>query len=239
VIVQRAAGPAGERTARENTTNMADDVDPQRLLTALTTEHFTLQGARAQTTSEATSRAALYIMAVSSTLIALGFIAQASEAGDLFNVFSLVVLPTLYIIGIFTFVRMSENSEEDVVYGRAINRIRHHYIELAGDQALLFMMTANDDPLGVLRNMGLTPSRTRPYLTAAYMIAVVNSVIGGSAVGLAIAATGDPPLWIPVAAGGVAAILSLFLMHRSEMARFRRLGGFQEVLFPSPERRAE
>ena len=153
--------------------------------------------------------------------------------------FSLVVLPTLYVIGIFTFLRMSENSEEDVVYGRAINRIRHHYIELAGDQARLFMMTANDDPLGVLRNMGLTPSRSRPYLTAAFMIAVVNSVIGGSAVGLEIAATGDPPLGIPVGAGGLAAVFSLYLMYRFEMARFQRLGGFQDVLFPSPEMRPE
>ena len=86
--------------------------------------------------------------------------------------------------------------------------------------------------------MGLTPSRSRPYLTAAYMIAVVNSVIGGSAVGLAIAATGDPPLGIPVAAGGLTAALS-HLMYRFEMARFQRLGGFQDVLFPSPEKRPE
>ena len=73
-------------------------------------------------------------MAVSSTLVALGFIAQASEAGDLFNVLCWSCCRRWYVIGIFTFVRMTENSEEDIVYGRAINRIRHHYIELAGDR---------------------------------------------------------------------------------------------------------
>ena len=51
--------------------------DPQ-LLTALTTEHFTLQGARAQTMSESSARASLYIVAVSSTLVALGAIFDAS-----------------------------------------------------------------------------------------------------------------------------------------------------------------
>jgi hypothetical protein len=213
--------------------DVAESPDRQELLTALTTEHFTLQGARAQTTGESTSRAALYIMAVSSTLIALGFIAQATEAGDLFNVFSLVVLPTLYLIGLFTFLRMSESAEEDLLYGRAINRIRHHYVELAGDEARLFMMSAHDDVPGVMWNMGLRPTRSQPYLTAAFMIAVVNSVIGGAAVALAVAATGDPPLGIPVAVGGATAIASLFAMARSQMTRFRRGAAGTEVLFPS------
>jgi len=218
---------------RENICHMAEDVDRQQLLTALTTEHFTLQGARSQTTGESTSRAALYIMAVSSTLVALGFIAQASVGGDLFNVFALVVLPTLYVVGIFTFVRMTESAEEDLLYGRAINRIRHHYVELARDESPLFLMDAYDDVPGVLRNMGLRPTRTQPYLTAAYMIAVVNSVVGGAAVALAVAATGDPPLGIPVAIGGVAALVSLFLMQRAQMNRFHRGAAYTEVMFPS------
>jgi hypothetical protein len=212
---------------------VAETPDRQELLTALTTEHFTLQGARAQTTGESTARAGLYIAAVSSTLIALGFIAQASETGDLFNVFSLVVLPTLYVIGLFTFLRMSESAEEDLLYGRAINRIRHHYVELAADEARLFMMSAHDDVPGVMWNMGLRPTRSQPYLTAAFMIAVVNSVIGGTAVALAVAATGDPPLGVPVALGGATAIASLIAMGRSQMTRFRRGAAGTESLFPS------
>jgi hypothetical protein len=213
---------------------VAETVDRQELLSALTTEHFTLQGARAQTVSESTARGALYIMAVSSTLIALGFIAQASEAGDLFNVFALVVLPTLYLMGIFRFMRLAESGDEDLLYGRAINRIGHYYLELAEEEARLFMLSGHDDAAGVLRNMALQLTRTQPYFTTAYMIAVVNSIIGGSAVALAVAATGDPPLGIPVAAGAAVTIASAILMHRSQMARFRRSGGYTEVLFPSP-----
>ncbi len=52
----------------------------QELLTALTTEHFTLQGARSQTASESASRASLCILSVSSALVALGFIGQASQS---------------------------------------------------------------------------------------------------------------------------------------------------------------
>ena len=56
---------------------MAAEPDPQQLLTALTTEHFTLQGARSQTVSESSARASLYLFSVSSTLVALEFIGSA------------------------------------------------------------------------------------------------------------------------------------------------------------------
>ena len=73
--------------------NDRHDPDPQLLLTAVSTEHFTLQGARSQTMSESSARASLYVIAVSSALVALGFIGQLSEVGDVFNVFALSVLP--------------------------------------------------------------------------------------------------------------------------------------------------
>ena len=113
---------------------MAEAPDRQELLTALTTEHFTLQGARSQTASESASRASLYILSVSSALVALGFIGQASQIGATFDVFALTVLPTLYVLGVFTFVRVVECGAEDFRYGVAINRIRNYYKQLAGDQ---------------------------------------------------------------------------------------------------------
>src|SRR5207248_10740429 len=109
-------------------------VDGEALLSVLTTEHFTLQGARASTVGESSARAALYVGAVSSALVALGFISQGSSDEDAFNVFALVVLPTLYALGLFTFARLVASSLEDLLYGRAINRIRQYYLEVAGDE---------------------------------------------------------------------------------------------------------
>lgn len=94
--------------------------DPEQLLTALSTEHFTLQGARSQTMSESSARASVYVFAVSSALVALGFIGQLSDVGDVFNAFALTVLPTLYLLGIVTFVRLVECGAEDFRYGLAI-----------------------------------------------------------------------------------------------------------------------
>jgi hypothetical protein len=204
----------------------------QAVLTALTTEHFTLQGARSQTVSESTGRAALYLGSVSSALISLGFVAQASRNGTLFQVFTLVILPTLYALGLFTFVRLVELSVEDILYGRAINRIRHFYLEQAGESARYFLMTGHDDAAGVLRNMGITVTRWQLYFTASSAIAVVNSVVGGTAAGFAFGTAFDPPLGVSVALGAVAAGASFALHMRADRARHQR-GVAIEPLFPS------
>jgi hypothetical protein len=213
---------------------VGDQPDPQQLLTALTTEHFTLQGARSVTVSESAARSSLYLISVSSALVALGFIGQVSATGDPFRVFALTVLPTLYVLGLFTFVRLVQSVAEDFQYARAINRIRQHYLQLAGDQARVFLLSAHDDARGVLANMGVRQTRWQPYFTMPTMIAVINSVVGGGAVAIAIGAIFGSPLGVATAFGGLAAIVSLSALRRFE-TRYLSAGlGELEVLFPSP-----
>jgi hypothetical protein len=214
---------------------MAAEPDPQQLLTVLTTEHFTLQGARAQTVGESGSRASLYLFSVSSTLVALGFIGQISTVSDAFKVFALVALPTLYLLGLFTFVRLVQSVAEDFQYGRAINRIRHHYLEVAGNKAHLFMMSAHDDALGVLANMGIKHSTWQAYFTSPTMVAVINSVVGGSAAAIAVGTIVDAPLGISAGIGGVAAIVSLAALRRYETRYLLAGVGELRVLFPTPQ----
>jgi hypothetical protein len=208
--------------------------DRQALLTMLTTEHFTLQGSRATTVSESSSRAALYMGSVSSTLIALGFLAQVSDIGDAFDVFALVVLPTLFALGIFTFVRTVESSVEDVLYGRAINRIRAYYLEMAGPEARWFVMKGHDDALGVLANMGIQPSRWQLYFTVSTMVATVNSVVGGSAVAILVGRLLDASLGVATVCGVIAAGASFLAFWRWDRILHERHGGYEDVLFPTP-----
>ena len=203
-------------------------------MTALTTEHFTLQGARSQTMGESSSRASLYILSVSSTLVALGFIGQLSEVGDTFNVFALIALPTVYLLGAFTFVRLVELGAEDFLYGLAINRIRGYYKQQAGDRAELFLLSGHDDGRGVFANTGV-PVEDRPqYFTFGAVIAVVNSVVGGSAVAIALGALADAPLGIAAAIGGAVAVLSLvaWLRYADRLLAARTAG--TSAVFPSP-----
>jgi hypothetical protein len=209
--------------------------DRQEILTALTTEHFGLAGARAQTTGESSSRAALYISAVSSTLVALGFIGQITEVGDAFDVFALTALPTLYVLGLFTFIRVVENGVEDMMLGRAINRIRNYYLELAGENRRYFMLSGHDDAMGVMQNMGVALERRQQFFTTGSMVAVINSVVGGAAVAIAVGAVTDASLGLCAGLGGLAAIVSLARLLRIENRMYHEMGGFTESLFPSPD----
>jgi hypothetical protein len=206
----------------------------ERLLTALTTEHFTLQGARSQTTSESSARASLYVVSVSSALIALGFISQVSEVGDLFNTFALTVLPTLYVLGAVTFVRLAECGIEDWRYGLAINRIRGYYREIARDRADLFLLSGNDDAAGVNENLGLAAKGHAPIYIFSSAIAVINGVIGGAAVALALGALAEASLAVATPVGAVAAIASIVGWIRYSNAMFQERAGDIRPLFPSP-----
>jgi hypothetical protein len=210
---------------------VADSPDRAALLTALTTEHFTLQGARSQTMSESSARAALFIGAVSSTLVALGFLAPG---GDTFNAFALTVLPTLYLLGVFTFVRLVECGAEDFRYALAINRIRGYYKQLAGDEAKLFLLSGHDDGRGVFANASVPHDGRTQYFTFGTVVAVIDSVVGGSAVAIALGAFVDASLGPAAGVGGAVAILSVaaLLRHADRLLEVRT--GGVEAVYPSP-----
>jgi hypothetical protein len=214
---------------------VAEPPDRHELLTALTTEHFTLQGARSQTATESASRASLYILSVSSVLVALGFIGPTSQTDSTFEVFALTVLPTLYVLGVFTFVRIVECGAEDFRYGVAINRIRNYYKQIAGDQAKLFLLSGHDDGRGVFENAAVPPERRRQFFTFASVVAVINSVVGGSAVAIALGAFTDASLGIAAGVGGAVALLSLFGLLRYADTLLEQRAGRTESIFPSPE----
>jgi hypothetical protein len=214
-----------------------DAPDPQQLLTALSTEHFTLQGARSQTMSESAARASVYVFAVSSALVALGFIGQVSDIGDVFNVFALTVLPTLYLLGAVTYVRLVECGAEDFRYGLAINRIRHYYKEIAGPRADLFLLSGHDDGVGVFENMGIPAAGRKPYFAFSTAILVINSVVGGVAVALALGAVSDAALGPAAGLGGVAAIASVLVWLRYADRLLDASAAATEPRFPSPDAR--
>jgi hypothetical protein len=210
--------------------------DPEQLLAALSTEHFALQGAKSQTMSESSARASVYVFAVSSALVALGFIGQLSHVGDVFNAFALTVLPTLYLLGIVTFVRLVECGMEDFRYSLAINRIRHYYQEVAGDRADLFLLSGHDDGAGVFANMGLPAEGRKQYFAFSTAILAIDSVVGGTAIAIATGAFLDASLPVAVAVGIAAAIASVVAWLRYADRLLGAAWAQTEPLFPSPAR---
>jgi hypothetical protein len=206
-----------------------------QLVSIMTTEHYNLQSGRSMTISESNGRSSLFVGAVSSGLIALTFVGQIAHLGTAFFVFSLIVIPTLFFMGLITFERVLQAGSADIVYARGINRIRHLYLEYAPQMQPYFILSTYDDQEGTLGQEAMQTSWWQVFLSMAGMMAVINSVLAGSFVGLLLAAF-TLPLWVTTSAGVVTFLLSVVLHQRYQWRQWTRLGRNLPVLFPSQPR---
>jgi hypothetical protein len=212
----------------------------RQLLQALTTEHFTLQTARAATIADSNGRSALYLATVSSAVVALAFIGQVTHLRQAFYLFALALLPALVLLGILTYLRLVQTAIEDLFYARAINRIRRHYVDSDPDAARWFVLCGFDDPAGVMAAMGLaTPgaahSRWHLLSHAASMVAVVTSIIGGVGVALVANALGGGrlPVATSAAVGVVVTVAGAAAFGSHQVRRWRAAEASVPSLFPS------
>jgi hypothetical protein len=189
---------------------MADEKPPPEFMSALVTEHFVLQSTASSTISESGSRVAIYLSALSSGLVAIGFASSTPHA-----LASLVftVLPTVFTLGLFTIVRLIDTSIANIISLRRMEKIRAYYAALAPLAPPYFEV---DD--SVAGNKGVQYSRWSFLFTMASMVIVVNSVLGGATLGLVADMAVKAPLpaatGVGVAAGIVMLILSLLYEHR-------------------------
>jgi len=205
----------------------------QRIMQFMTTEHFTLQTARAATVAEANGRASLFIGSVSGAVVALAFVGQVSGMSQTFFLFALVLFPSLIFLGIVTFDRVLQTALEDWMYAVEINRIRHFYAEIAPEMKRYFIESTHDDAPGVLQAIGIKPRTWQFFLTGSGMVGVINSILGGVFAG--IVARFGASLHIYIAAGtGIAVFAaSVFLHHKLQIRRFTEVGDRIKMLFPT------
>lgn len=212
------------------------DLSPQ-LVTILTTEHYNLQNGRASTIADASGRASLFIGAVSMTLVAVAFIGQASGFGTAFFVFSLILFPTLWFLGMVTFERTLQSAIEDILYARGMSRLRHLFLEHAPDLKPYFVLSTSDDAAATLGKLGMAATYWQISLGTPGTIAVITGVIGGTFVGLLFERIFASPLQVCVVAGIVFFLVSVgfsFWYHKRKV-----LLALENVptLFPGPVER--
>ena len=202
-----------------------------QLVTIMTTEHYNLQTGRAMTVSEANGRASLFVGAVSSGLIALALVAQLSHLGTAFFAFRLVVLPTLFFMGLITFRRVMQSGLADVTYARGINRIRHLYLEYAPEMQPYFILGSHDDEEILLQQESMLPTWVQSFFGMASMVAIIMSVLAGSFLGLLFILLALP-LWACVVAGGIGFLVSIVLLQTYQQGQWVRLWKSIPVNFP-------
>lgn len=178
----------------------------------LTTEHFTLQGARAATIAESTGRATAFLGSVSGGLIALGLVATATRLGTAFYAFGLILLPLLAFVGLVSFERALQSGIEDWGYARRIARLRAYYFDQAPELLPYLLSLPTTERLSI---QGLPRGRWQAWRSIAGMVAVITAALAGSAAGLLAAVISNHSLAAALVAGaavGVAIVSAL--MHR-------------------------
>jgi hypothetical protein len=189
---------------------MEQQAREQAFISALTTEQFVLQAARSANVGEMTGRATIYMAAVSSSLIAFGFLAQVITRLDPFVA---AVLPAVFLLGEFTFAALVRNTLENLVLLRQMQRIRGYYRTLV-PEAEEFFGPAEEAARSsaAMATVGLRARPAGMLFTGASVVAAINSIVGGIGVALLAARVGSLTVSsaLPV---GIAAGVVLFGLH--------------------------
>jgi len=189
---------------------MADEKPPPDFLNALGTEYFVLQSSASSTISESGSRVSIYLSSLASGLVALGFSSASPRA---FASLAFTVLPTVFVLGWFTIVRLIDTSVANIVSLRRMELIRRYYAAITPIAPPYF---GADESHAAPR--GVQYGRWSFLFTMASMVIAVNCVLGGATIALLCDLAFKAPL--PAAAGiGVAGglamlVLSLRYEHR-------------------------
>lgn len=199
----------------------------------MTTEHFTLQTAKSATIAEANGRSSLFMSSVSSAVVALAFVGQVSQMGEAFFIFGLVLFPSLFFLGIVTFGRVLETGNENMLYTRGINRIRHYYAESAPETARYFILSTRDDAAGALQSMAIPASVWETFLANAGMVLVINSVLAGVFAGIFSRLAFSIHNYAAAGLGILVFAVSAFLHRRWQNQSYQVFEKKLKILFPS------
>lgn len=165
----------------------------QQTLQILMTEHWSLLSARSLGYTEAMSRTAIFVAALTGSVVALALVAQVTDFGDGFTAFALVLLPVVFFLGFVTIVRLSQVNREDATWVQGMNRIRHAYLEMAPELEPYFVASRYDDDEGLLLSSLAVPAvtpHTQGFVAVPGVVAVLDSVVAGAVVAIAALALG-------------------------------------------------
>jgi hypothetical protein len=191
---ERSVGPPAEpaptpapATSDAAAGDVVANVSPAMRLQILSTEHWSLLASRSLAWNESFSRGGMFLATLSGAIVALALVAQATEFGEGFRIFGLVILPVVLFVGIGTNFRMGFSNYHDALCVQGMNRIRAGYLEIAPDLDRYFVMGSTDDERGFQLTQAMlpgTPMIVQMLASSPMLISVLNSVLIGAIVAL-------------------------------------------------------
>ena len=167
-----------------------NELDDPRTLQILSTEHWSLLAGRSLTWNESFSRTGLFLSVLSASVVALGLVGGATQFGEGFTVFALVLLPVTLFVGVATFVRLDEVNLEDYFWVAGMNRVRHAYVRIRPSIEPFLIEGWSDDTEGVARTFLMERHPTvvntfvHQFITTPGMVAVIDGVLAASIAGI-------------------------------------------------------
>jgi hypothetical protein len=148
----------------------------------LATEHWSLLATRSLSWNEAFARASMFLSLLTGAVVALALVAQATEFGEGFVLFALLILPVVLFVGLATYVRLLEINNEDYVWVRGMNRLRGAYLDMDPGIADYFITGTTEDAVGIFRTFGsdetsLDHGRFHGFVTTPATIAFVDAMV--------------------------------------------------------------
>ncbi|MFD1787867.1 hypothetical protein ACFSC3_09800 [Sphingomonas floccifaciens] len=163
------------------------------------------------TITETTGRSASFLQATSMALVALGFLAPATNFGPVFMVFAVLLLLVLLMVGLVTFLRCVQLGVEDSRLAQQAEEVMRFYAEAA---------PALEERIGAPRKSGdpgeaavgvKIPGQT--LLTNASLIALVEAALCGVLAALVAHLAGSGLAVCAVIGGAVAAACTFTLLR--------------------------
>jgi len=173
--------PAGAHPlARGGSADTDDAAQRSQRLQILATEHWNLLATRSLSWNESFSRANMFLTVLTGAVVALALVAQATAFGDGFVLFALLILPVVLLIGLATFVRLTEVNSEDVHWVYGMNQIRHAYLDMEPELRPYFVTGSTLDEGGIIQTYGSHGTGSvylHGFVTTPATVAFVNAML--------------------------------------------------------------
>jgi len=179
--MERAPGPSLTHYGPVSADGSGSDEAAHRSqkLQILATEHWSLLATRSLSWNESFARASMFLTLLSGATVALALVAQATQFGEAFVTFALLLLPLVLGVGWTTYVRLGEVNNEDAYWVTGMNRLRKAYLEMEPELAPYFVTGTTDDAQGLMRTYATHPGGIGLHglITTPATIGFVNSAI--------------------------------------------------------------
>jgi hypothetical protein len=178
----------------------------------------------------------MFLTSTSGTLVALGFLGAADHFGRGFEAFAVTLLAALWVLGVFTLVRIGQIGLEDAIAAFGIARIRYRYTEIEPSMKERFVRSIHDDLWGMRADMGGADAWWQGLMPTQSLVSFIASVIAGAEVAVIVTTGSHAALFVAVVSGFAAGAINMLLFTRLAVKVWKNVEKQFPTQHPSPHK---